>query len=104
MAVSPLPIVLPNPLREGLAEERVPEPAVMVIFGASGELAHRKLPPAPNRPTPDPLPPEPPPGVMRPAQQAPRAAPLRDGRQIAPGDQRRRLSRGNTLRLQRLRA
>jgi glucose-6-phosphate 1-dehydrogenase len=38
--------VLPNPLREGLAEERVPEPAVMVIFGASGDLAHRKLLPA----------------------------------------------------------
>ena len=40
------PPVLPNPLREGLAEERVPEPAVMVIFGASGDLAHRKLLPA----------------------------------------------------------
>src|SRR5678809_138479 len=40
------PSVLPNPLREGLAEERVPEPAVMVIFGASGDLAHRKLLPA----------------------------------------------------------
>src|SRR5262245_12375096 len=38
--------VLPNPLREGLAGERVPEPAVMVIFGASGDLAHRKLLPA----------------------------------------------------------
>src|SRR6185369_16344459 len=38
--------VLPNPLREGLAEERVPEPAVMVIFGASGDLTHRKLLPA----------------------------------------------------------
>ena len=40
------PAVLPNPLREGLAEERVPEPAAMVIFGASGDLAHRKLLPA----------------------------------------------------------
>jgi glucose-6-phosphate 1-dehydrogenase len=38
--------VLPNPLREGLAEERVPEPAAMVIFGASGDLARRKLLPA----------------------------------------------------------
>ena len=38
--------VLPNPLREGLAEERIPEPAAMVIFGASGDLAHRKLLPA----------------------------------------------------------
>jgi glucose-6-phosphate 1-dehydrogenase len=37
---------LPNPLREGLAEERVPEPAAMVIFGASGDLTHRKLFPA----------------------------------------------------------
>jgi glucose-6-phosphate 1-dehydrogenase len=46
MAVSTVPIVLPNPLREGLAEERVPEPAVMVIFGASGDLTHRKLLPA----------------------------------------------------------
>jgi glucose-6-phosphate 1-dehydrogenase len=40
------PPVMPNPLREGLAEERVPEPALMVIFGASGDLAHRKLLPA----------------------------------------------------------
>lgn len=43
---SDAPAVLPNPLREGLAEERVPEPAAMVIFGASGDLAHRKLLPA----------------------------------------------------------
>ena len=46
MAVSTFPMVLPNPLREGLAEERIPEPAVMVIFGASGDLTHRKLLPA----------------------------------------------------------
>src|SRR5215471_15996900 len=38
--------VLPNPLREGLAEERIPEPTTMVIFGASGDLTHRKLLPA----------------------------------------------------------
>ena len=38
--------VVANPLRQGLAEERVPEPAAMVIFGASGDLAHRKLLPA----------------------------------------------------------
>ena len=38
--------VLPNPLREGLVEERIPEPATMVIFGASGDLARRKLLPA----------------------------------------------------------
>ncbi|MEE8433200.1 MAG: glucose-6-phosphate dehydrogenase, partial [bacterium] len=35
-----------NPLREGLAEERVPEPHVMIIFGASGDLTKRKLLPA----------------------------------------------------------
>ncbi|HZE96448.1 MAG TPA: glucose-6-phosphate dehydrogenase [Planctomycetota bacterium] len=35
-----------NPLREGLLRQRVPEPCAMVIFGASGDLAHRKLVPA----------------------------------------------------------
>ena len=35
-----------NPLREGLIKERVPEPQVMVIFGASGDLTRRKLLPA----------------------------------------------------------
>jgi glucose-6-phosphate 1-dehydrogenase len=35
-----------NPLREGLQRQRVPEPCAMVIFGASGDLAHRKLIPA----------------------------------------------------------
>ncbi len=35
-----------NPLREGLRLERAPEPNVMVIFGASGDLTHRKLLPA----------------------------------------------------------
>jgi glucose-6-phosphate 1-dehydrogenase len=45
VAITP-PVVLPNPLREGLAEERIPEPALMVIFGASGDLTHRKLLPA----------------------------------------------------------
>ncbi|MFL5306328.1 MAG: glucose-6-phosphate dehydrogenase [Polyangia bacterium] len=43
---SAAPPALPNPLREGLVEERIPEPAVMVIFGASGDLARRKLLPA----------------------------------------------------------
>jgi glucose-6-phosphate 1-dehydrogenase len=38
--------ILPNPLREGLVEERIPEPAAMVIFGASGDLTRRKLLPA----------------------------------------------------------
>ncbi|HET6280280.1 MAG TPA: glucose-6-phosphate dehydrogenase, partial [Polyangia bacterium] len=37
---------LPNPLREGLVEERIPEPTTMVIFGASGDLTKRKLLPA----------------------------------------------------------
>jgi glucose-6-phosphate 1-dehydrogenase len=35
-----------NPLREGLQRQRVAEPCAMVIFGASGDLAHRKLMPA----------------------------------------------------------
>jgi glucose-6-phosphate 1-dehydrogenase len=35
-----------NPLREGSRIARSPEPAVMVIFGASGDLTHRKLVPA----------------------------------------------------------
>jgi glucose-6-phosphate 1-dehydrogenase len=38
--------LVPNPLREGLQEERIPEPATMVIFGASGDLTKRKLVPA----------------------------------------------------------
>jgi glucose-6-phosphate 1-dehydrogenase len=33
----------PNPLREGLEQERVPEPSCLVIFGASGDLTARKL-------------------------------------------------------------
>src|SRR5690349_18654837 len=35
-----------NPLRKGLRMERTPEPCVMVIFGATGDLTHRKLIPA----------------------------------------------------------
>lgn len=35
-----------NPLREGLRMQVTPEPCNMVIFGASGDLAHRKLMPA----------------------------------------------------------
>jgi glucose-6-phosphate 1-dehydrogenase len=38
--------LVPNPLREGLHEERIPEPATIVIFGASGDLTKRKLVPA----------------------------------------------------------
>ena len=37
---------IPNPLRPGLRVETAPEPCVVVIFGASGDLAHRKLVPA----------------------------------------------------------
>src|SRR5215470_15399095 len=37
---------IPNPLRPGLRAESVPEPCAVVIFGASGDLAHRKLVPA----------------------------------------------------------
>src|ERR1700759_1376647 len=35
-----------NPLRAGLRLSDVPGPCAMVIFGASGDLAHRKLVPA----------------------------------------------------------
>src|SRR6266446_433876 len=37
---------LTNPLREGLRLARTPEPACLVIFGASGDLTARKLMPA----------------------------------------------------------
>lgn len=35
-----------NPLREGLQSEPLPDPCAVVIFGGSGDLAHRKLIPA----------------------------------------------------------
>jgi len=38
--------VAENPLLEGLARRRTPEPCVLVIFGASGDLTHRKIFPA----------------------------------------------------------
>jgi glucose-6-phosphate 1-dehydrogenase len=44
-----LPVAAPtqaNPLREGLRLERTPQPCVVVIFGASGDLTKRKLIPA----------------------------------------------------------
>jgi glucose-6-phosphate 1-dehydrogenase len=41
---APVPEV--NPLREGLDQERVPDASCLVIFGASGDLTHRKLLPA----------------------------------------------------------
>ena len=37
---------VPNPLRQGLRAESAPEPCAVVVFGASGDLAHRKLLPA----------------------------------------------------------
>src|SRR5438477_4945569 len=37
---------VPNPLRPGLRAETPPDPCAMVVFGASGDLAHRKLLPA----------------------------------------------------------
>ncbi|MEC4983594.1 MAG: glucose-6-phosphate dehydrogenase [Oscillatoria sp. PMC 1068.18] len=38
--------LLENPLRVGLQQERTPEPLILVIFGASGDLTQRKLIPA----------------------------------------------------------
>ena len=35
-----------NPLRIGLSTRAVPQPCALVIFGATGDLAHRKLIPA----------------------------------------------------------
>ena len=35
-----------NPLRAGLRLERTPQPCTMVIYGATGDLTHRKLMPA----------------------------------------------------------
>jgi glucose-6-phosphate 1-dehydrogenase len=39
-------LALDNPLREGLQAELAAEPCVIVIFGATGDLTHRKLLPA----------------------------------------------------------
>jgi glucose-6-phosphate 1-dehydrogenase len=38
--------LLENPLRVGLQQQKVPEPQILVIFGASGDLTQRKLVPA----------------------------------------------------------
>src|ERR1700736_4607676 len=35
-----------NPLREGLSARAVPQPCSVIIFGATGDLTHRKLIPA----------------------------------------------------------
>src|SRR4051812_38635690 len=37
---------LTNPLREGLRLERMPDPFIAVLFGATGDLSHRKVVPA----------------------------------------------------------
>jgi len=37
---------LENVLREGLRLERVPDPAILALFGGTGDLAHRKVVPA----------------------------------------------------------
>src|SRR4051794_23757070 len=42
----PAPRTDDNPLREGLRLERVPDPCTLVLFGATGDLAHRKVVPA----------------------------------------------------------
>ena len=41
-----MPSALSNPLRLGLRQERVIPPQCLIIFGASGDLTHRKLIPA----------------------------------------------------------
>ncbi|HEY9663810.1 MAG TPA: glucose-6-phosphate dehydrogenase, partial [Allocoleopsis sp.] len=38
--------LIENPLRIGLQQDRIPEPQILVIFGASGDLTQRKLIPA----------------------------------------------------------
>ena len=46
MDISATTALAPNPLRAGMRNARIIEPGVMVIFGATGDLAHRKLLPA----------------------------------------------------------
>ncbi|MEM6424462.1 MAG: glucose-6-phosphate dehydrogenase [Cyanobacteria bacterium P01_D01_bin.128] len=38
--------LLENPLRVGLQQDRIPDPQILTIFGASGDLTQRKLVPA----------------------------------------------------------
>lgn len=38
--------LIENPLRVGLQQDRIPEPQILVIFGASGDLTQRKIVPA----------------------------------------------------------
>ena len=42
----PSAIAEANPLRQALPRARVPEPCAIVLFGATGDLTHRKLVPA----------------------------------------------------------
>jgi glucose-6-phosphate 1-dehydrogenase len=42
----PAPKAQDNPLREGLRLEKMPDPFIFVLFGATGDLAHRKVFPA----------------------------------------------------------
>src|SRR3954454_13994053 len=42
----PSPASEPNPLRPYLPRSRVPDPCAVVLFGATGDLTHRKLAPA----------------------------------------------------------
>jgi glucose-6-phosphate 1-dehydrogenase len=46
MPYSPEHDEVPNPLRPGLRADSAPEPCAMVVFGGSGDLAHRKIFPA----------------------------------------------------------
>ena len=46
MPYSPEHDEIPNPLRLGLRADAAPEPCAVVVFGGSGDLAHRKLLPA----------------------------------------------------------
>ena len=42
----PTSVTESNPLRQALPRARVPEPCAIVLFGSTGDLAHRKLMPA----------------------------------------------------------
>ena len=46
----PVNIAEANPLRQALPRSRVPEPCAVVLFGATGDLTHRKLAPAALQP------------------------------------------------------
>ena len=41
-----LPIIMNNPFRKDLVSRSQPEACTVVIFGATGDLTHRKLIPA----------------------------------------------------------